>query len=90
MTGLAVLFGALLLAGAVYDTAHLLAAGVRRRPSPTRLRGRRAAREAAERRLAALRLHGRIDAATYRRRMAALARGHRTSPTRPERSERRT
>ncbi|QUW85459.1 hypothetical protein SMIR_41000 (plasmid) [Streptomyces mirabilis] len=79
MTGLAVLFGALLLAGAVYDTAHMLAAGVRR-----------AAREVAERRLVALRLHGRIDAATYRHRMAALARGHRTSPTRPERPERRT
>ncbi|WP_181646960.1 hypothetical protein [Streptomyces sp. WAC00263] len=81
MSAIPVLLGALLVAGAVYDTVRLLTPAEPRWPPPTRLRGRRAGLEAAECWLTGLRLHGRIDAATYRRRMAALARGRRTSPT---------
>ncbi len=77
---MAVLAGALILAGVVHDTARLITPTERRIPPLARLRGRRAALEAAERWCVGLRLHGRIDAATYRRRMALLARGRRTAP----------
>ncbi|MFI8499607.1 hypothetical protein ACIGFK_14060 [Streptomyces sp. NPDC085524] len=77
---MAVLAGALILAGVVHDAARLIAPTERRVPPLARLRGRRAALEAAERWCVGLRLHGRIDAATDRRRMALLARGRRTAP----------
>ncbi|MFI7413499.1 hypothetical protein ACIBU0_32980 [Streptomyces sp. NPDC049627] len=48
-----------------------------------RLRGRRAALEEAEVWLVGLRLHHRIDAVTYQRRMSTLARGRRRIPTGP-------
>ncbi|MFF9136762.1 hypothetical protein ACF09G_04205 [Streptomyces albogriseolus] len=67
---------ALVLAGLVYDTARLCTLTARHRPSLARLGGRRAAAVATERRLAHRLLTGRIDAATYRRRMTGLA--HRT------------
>ena len=81
----ATLIGGLLLAGIVYDAARLLTTQERRCPPLARLRGRRAALEAAECRLAGLRLNARIDRAAYRRRMAGLARGHRTVPASPRR-----
>ena len=67
------LIGALLLAGATYDTMRLLALSARRRPTLSRLAGHRAAAIAAERQLAHHLLTGRIDAAAYRRRMSDLA-----------------
>ncbi|MGW3938546.1 MULTISPECIES: hypothetical protein [Streptomyces] len=63
----------LLLAGLAHDTVRLLALTARHRPSLARLGGRRATAVAAERQLAHRLLTGRIDAATYRRRMASLA-----------------
>lgn len=52
-------------------------------PPLARLRGRRAALEAVELRLVGLRLHHRIDAATYQQRMSGLARGRRRAAVRP-------
>ncbi|MFI7296419.1 hypothetical protein [Streptomyces sp. NPDC050121] len=80
---IAALAGALILAGIVYDIARLITPDEPRRPSLARLRGRRAALEEAERWLVGLRLHDRIDAATYQRRMSTLARGQRRTPTGP-------
>ncbi|MEV0170657.1 hypothetical protein AB0I00_05955 [Streptomyces sp. NPDC050803] len=80
---IAALLGALILAGIAYDIARLITPDEPRRPPLARLRGRRAAPAEAERWLVGLRLHGRIDAATYRRRMSALARGQRRIPTGP-------
>ncbi|MGW6703853.1 hypothetical protein ACWGDE_03010 [Streptomyces sp. NPDC054956] len=83
MTALiAVLAAALILAGVVYDTARLITPGECRIPPLARLRGRRAALEAAERWCVGLRLHDGIDADTYRQRMSLLARGYRTAPRR--------
>ena len=75
---LSALIGALILAAVVYDTARLVTPGESRLPPLARVRGRRAALEAAEMWLVGLRLHGRIDAAAYRTRMHSLAVGERT------------
>ena len=69
---LVTLLVALVLAGFAYDAVMLFALTARHRPSLARPVGRRAA-AAAERRLAHRLLTGRIDAATYRRRMTGLA-----------------
>lgn len=71
------LIGALILLGVFYDTARLVTPRESRCPPLARLRGRRAALAAAEQWLVGLRIHGRVDAAEYRRRMAGLARGQR-------------
>jgi hypothetical protein len=71
---LAVFLHLLILAGAWYDTARMCAPDPAReasRPRPDRRL------ETAEKRLVARRLHGRIDAATYRARMHDLAAGRR-------------
>ncbi|MEU1273218.1 hypothetical protein [Streptomyces sp. NPDC005799] len=75
---IALLIGSLLVAAGVYDMARLLTPAESRWPPLARLRGRRAALEEAEQWLVGLRLHGRIDAATYRTRMHSLADGRRT------------
>ncbi|UXY32306.1 hypothetical protein [Streptomyces sp. HUAS TT20] len=75
--------GALILAGIAYDIARLITPDEPRRPPPARLRGRRTALEEAERRLVGLRLHHRVGAATYQRRMSRLARGQRRTITGP-------
>ncbi|GAA3803347.1 hypothetical protein [Streptomyces chiangmaiensis] len=72
------LLGALILAAVVYDTVRLVTPHESRLPPLVRLRGRKAALETAEMWLVGLRLHGRIDAATYRTRMHSLAVGKRT------------
>ncbi|MGP4051261.1 hypothetical protein [Streptomyces sp. 2A115] len=90
MVAAAVLLQLLIVIGALYDTARLLApAADRRSPcSPlwrTALRSqprarpprRRAELEAAERRLVAQRMRGEIDADPYRAGMRSLADGHR-------------
>ncbi|MEU6379834.1 hypothetical protein [Streptomyces sp. NPDC046909] len=77
MVTVAVLLQLLILAGALYDTARLLKPAEGRRPQRVRLRRRRTTLETAERRLVAQRLYGRIDAATYRASMHALAAGRR-------------
>ncbi|WP_052862875.1 hypothetical protein [Streptomyces niger] len=82
MGGLLAMLLGLVLLGVLYDTVRLIGPGESRCPPPARLRGRRAGPEAAERWLVGRRLHGRIDAATYTRRMAVLAHGHRTFSTR--------
>ena len=64
MIAVASLLQLLILAGALYDTARLLKPATDHRVS--RARRRRAALEAAERRLVGQRLRGRIDAAAYR------------------------
>ncbi|MFF4576585.1 hypothetical protein [Streptomyces sp. NPDC001410] len=75
----AILAGSLILAAVVYDLARLVTARESRLPPLARIRGRRAALETAETWLVGLRLHDRIDAATYRTRMHSLAAGERTS-----------
>ncbi|MDW8807135.1 hypothetical protein P1P68_20680 [Streptomyces scabiei] len=80
---IASLAGALILAGIAYDIARLITPDEPRRPPLARLRGRRAAQAEAERWLVGLRLHDRIDAATYQRRMSTLAHGQRRSTTGP-------
>ncbi|MET9849690.1 hypothetical protein ACFZC6_30590 [Streptomyces ossamyceticus] len=75
--------GVLILAGIVYDIARLITPGEPRRPPPARLRERRAASAEAARWLVGLRLPDRIDAATYQRRMSALAHGQRRGTTGP-------
>ncbi|KUL22173.1 hypothetical protein [Streptomyces regalis] len=82
-TVIASLAGVLILAGTVYDIARLITPDEPRRPPLARLRGRRAALAEAERWLVGLRLHDRIDTATYQRRMSALAHGQRRSTTGP-------
>ncbi|WP_030587822.1 hypothetical protein [Streptomyces anulatus] len=77
---IAILIGALILAALAYDIGRLVTPRESRCPPLARLRGRRAALEAAERWCAGLRTHERIDAATYQRRMSGLARGQRTLP----------
>ncbi|MGK5447317.1 hypothetical protein [Streptomyces radiopugnans] len=62
----------------MYDAARLITPHESRCPPLARLRGRRAALEAAERWRVGLRLHGRIDSETYRLRMGRLACGQRT------------
>ncbi|CAM5576546.1 SHOCT domain-containing protein OS=Streptomyces aurantiogriseus OX=66870 GN=GCM10010251_58710 PE=4 SV=1 [Streptomyces aurantiogriseus] len=91
MVAAAVILQLLIVIGALYDTARLLAPAADRRPpcprlwqtalrSQSRARPprRRAELEAAERRLVAQRLRGEIDAAPYRAGMRSLADGHRT------------
>ncbi|NEE09569.1 hypothetical protein G3M58_24340 [Streptomyces sp. SID7499] len=73
----ATLIGALILLAVLYDTVRLVTPGESRCPPLARLRGRRAALAAAEQWLVGLRMHGRVDAAEYQRRMAALAHGDR-------------
>ncbi|WP_406723529.1 hypothetical protein WJ438_00915 [Streptomyces sp. GD-15H] len=80
---IASLAGALILAIIGYDIARLVTPQEPRRPPLARLRGRRAALEEAERWLVGLRLHERIDTATYQRRMSGIARGQRRTPARP-------
>jgi hypothetical protein len=80
---IASLAGVLILAGIVYDTTRLITPDEPRRPSLARLRGRRAVLAEAERWLVGLRLHNRVDAATYQRRMSTLAHGQRRSTTGP-------
>ncbi|MFF5188026.1 hypothetical protein ACFY30_30415 [Streptomyces sp. NPDC000345] len=80
---IASMVGALILAGIGYDIARLITPDEARRPPLARLRGRRAALEEAERWLVGLRLHNRVDAATYQRRMSTLARGQRRTTTGP-------
>jgi len=63
----------LILTGALYDTSRLLAPDRSRRMTRPRLREHRAVLETAERRLVRQRLHGRIDATTYRAGMRLLA-----------------
>ncbi len=75
--------GGLLLAAVIYEIVRLITPGESRLPSLARLRGRRAALEGAERWCAGLRMHGRIDAVSYQRRMSSLAHGKRR-PTRHE------
>ncbi|MDH6566132.1 hypothetical protein M2160_001153 [Streptomyces sp. SAI-117] len=72
MVVLAAFLHLLILAGALYDTARLCAS----RHGTARLRRGRGP-GATEKRLVAQRLHGRIDAATYRARMCELAEGRR-------------
>ncbi|WP_225804016.1 hypothetical protein [Streptomyces sp. NK15101] len=74
---IAIVAGGLIAAGIFYDIARLITPDESRRPPLARLAGRRAALAAAERRLIALRLRDRIDAAAYERRMTAIAHGHR-------------
>lgn len=72
--------GALILAALWYDIARLITPGESRPPPLARLRGRKVALDDAERWCVGLRLHGRIDATDYQRRMSTLARGRRTFP----------
>lgn len=80
---IASLTGALILAIIGYEIARLITPDEPRRPPLARLRGRRAALEEAERWLVGLRLHHRVDAATYQRRMSGIARGQRRTTTGP-------
>ncbi|WP_037885457.1 hypothetical protein [Streptomyces viridochromogenes] len=73
----ATLIGAMILLAVFYDPARLVTPRESRCPPLARLRGRRAALAAAEQWLVGLRMHGRVDAAEYQRRMGALARGER-------------
>ncbi|MBC9725030.1 hypothetical protein [Streptomyces sp. TRM68367] len=74
---IATLIGTLIIAAVVYDIARLITPNESRCPPLARLRGRRAALQHAERWCVGLRMHGRIDAATYQHRMSGLARGER-------------
>ncbi|WP_155059324.1 hypothetical protein [Streptomyces blattellae] len=80
---IAALAGTLILSGIIHDIARLITPDEPRPPPLARLRGRHAALEETERWLVGLRLHHRIDAAAYQRRMSALARGQRRSATGP-------
>jgi hypothetical protein len=75
----AVVIGTLILAALAYDIGRLITPEEPRRPPLTRLRGRRASLEAAERWCVGLRVNDRIGPDAYRRRMSALARGERTA-----------
>ncbi|MDP9868793.1 MULTISPECIES: hypothetical protein [Streptosporangium] len=72
------LIGTLIVAAILYDLVRMITTDEARCPPLARLRGRRAALEAAERWCVGLRLHGQIGSSTYQRRMSALARGERT------------
>ncbi|WP_229811991.1 hypothetical protein [Streptosporangium pseudovulgare] len=76
---MATLICVLIAIAMVYDLARMITPREARCPPLARLRGRRAALEAAERWCVGLRLHGRIDASAYQRRMSGLARGRRTT-----------
>ncbi|MEN8653711.1 hypothetical protein ABCR94_24680 [Streptomyces sp. 21So2-11] len=78
---IAALIGTLILAAVSYDIVRLITPNEPRCPPLARLRGRRAALEGAEQWCVGLRLHGRIDADTYQRRMSGLARGRRRPAT---------
>jgi len=69
-----------------YDSARLITISEKRCPPLSRLRGHKAALRSAEAWCVGLRLNGRIDAGTYQRRMAALARGHRIASTEDSRN----
>ncbi|MCX4584083.1 hypothetical protein [Streptomyces sp. NBC_01481] len=86
---MATVIGTLILAGMVYDIARLITPRESRCPSLARLRGRRAALEDAEQWCVGLRMHGRIDAATYQHRMSGLTRGRRR-PAKDREASRRT
>ncbi|MFB7171909.1 hypothetical protein ACFCYM_13915 [Streptomyces sp. NPDC056254] len=77
---IAILIGALILAALAYSIGRLVTPRESRWPPLARLRGRRAALEAAERWCVGLRTHDQIDTAAYQRRMSGLARGQRTLP----------
>ncbi|MGW3151516.1 hypothetical protein ACWDG1_44295 [Streptomyces sp. NPDC001177] len=79
---IATLIGLLILGALVYDITRLFGSEEPRRPPLARLRGHRAALEAAELRVVGLRLHHRLDATAYQQRMSSLAHGRRT-PARP-------
>ena len=79
---IATLIGLLILTALVYDITRLFGCDEPRRPPLARLRGRRAALEAAELRVVGLRLHHRLDQGAYQQRMSSLAHGRRT-PARP-------
>ncbi|MFF6829134.1 hypothetical protein [Streptomyces longwoodensis] len=81
--------GVLILAVMAYDIARLITPVESRFPPLARFRGRRAALEHAERWCVGLRLHGRIDEATYQHRMSGFARGRRL-PTANRTASRRT
>ncbi|GAA1415229.1 hypothetical protein GCM10009601_04490 [Streptomyces thermospinosisporus] len=87
---IAISIGTLILAGVIYDIARLITPNEPRCPPLARLRSRRAALEDAERWCVGLRLHGRIDEATYQHRMSGLARGRRRPVTNRTASTRRT
>ncbi|MFD8302854.1 hypothetical protein ACFV29_10940 [Streptomyces sp. NPDC059690] len=72
------LLGALILVAVIYDMVRMVTPHESRLPPLGRIRGRRAGLETAEMWLVGLRLHGRIDAVTYRARMHSLAVGERT------------
>ncbi|WP_189191204.1 hypothetical protein [Streptomyces albiflavescens] len=75
---IAALIGLLILTALVYDITRLFGCDEPRRPPLARLRGRRAALEAAELRVVGLRLHHRLDAGAYQQRMSSLSHGRRT------------
>ncbi|WP_234531939.1 hypothetical protein [Streptomyces shenzhenensis] len=79
---IAALIGLLVLGALVYDITRLFGSQEPPRPPLARLRGRRAALEAAELRVVGLHLHHRVDQAAYQQRMSSLAHGRRT-PARP-------
>ena len=86
MAATAILIGGLLLAAIFYDIARLVSTYQSRRPPLSRIRGMRAALEDEERWCAGLLLHGRIDTASYQRRMTGLAHGQRAVEPRPRHS----
>ncbi|MGA5411873.1 hypothetical protein ACPCSC_32045 [Streptomyces lavendulocolor] len=73
----AIVTGALILAEIAYEIARLVTPDESRFSPLARLRGKRAALEDAERWCVGLRLHDRIDQATYQQRMSTLAHGRR-------------
>jgi hypothetical protein len=75
---IATLIGLLFLTALIYDITRLFVSDEPRRPPLARLRGRRAALEAAELRVVGLRLHYRLDAGAYQQRMSSLAHARRT------------
>ncbi|MFE6222689.1 hypothetical protein [Streptomyces sp. NPDC057854] len=81
----AIVTGALILAGIAYELARLITPDESRFPPMACLKGKRAALEDAERWCVGLRLHDRIDQATYQQRMTTLAHGRRrTAATRDD------
>ncbi|MER6691530.1 hypothetical protein [Streptomyces minutiscleroticus] len=80
---IASLSGALILTILGYGITRVITPQEPCRPPLARLRGRRAALEETERWLAGLRLHERIDTATYQHRMSTLAHGRRRAAAAP-------
>ncbi|MFF3951270.1 hypothetical protein ACFYYN_41690 [Streptomyces sp. NPDC001902] len=78
-----IVVGVLVVTAMIYDTARLITTGESRCPELFRLRGHRAALEAAQGWCTGLWPHGRIDAATHQHRMSAVAHGHRRVAERP-------